>query len=775
MILHYLTVAFRNLRKYKSQTLISVVGLAVGFTCFAMAVLWIRYEMSYDSFHKNADRIYCVSTPISLSSNGINRSGPYPLAAYLRETFPEVIHALPISPSISGFSDKVVIDGVEHQAGITLIDSSFFSIFDVGIIEGSMDFTIPRSNKAAITREKALALFGEDDPVGRTFKRWNTEYTVCAIVTGLPGQSNYAFDILAPLTGDPRWNYSSGEHTLIELASGVDLKAFATKLREHKIKSDQTSIANMTVIPLKSIRYTDPHVNREVKFEHIKLFALAGVLVILCTLFNYLTLFVSRFRIRQKELALRRVCGASGWSLLVLLSVEFILTLLIALLFGLTFIQTAHQPFQTLSQIRMELSSIYGETLLYIAAVIAFSLLTFWTVLAAFRRRTLNSVIRQSNKNLFRKASVVVQLIISIGFAFCSIVIVKQMYHLHNVADLGFDFKNRAYVTVWLKGMDIGVLENQIRQIPEVTEAFSSSQTLIPVQSRTSLTINEWDGKEGDVQRVNLEDMQISEQFAKYYGLRLLEGDLINDADDEQAVLINESAAKAFGWNKPVGKQFHQAFDDNRKTWIVKGLIKDIHNFEPTARVIPFFYRKADAARAGDCILFRYAEGRWKECRDRIERLIKTEYPDAVYKDIQNAEENYDAFLKSENALLKLLSFVSLVCVIICIFGFVSLVSLTCEERRKEIAIRKINGATAGNILGLFIREYFLLLVIGAVIAFPIGYYIMRQWIEKYVKQTGIPAWIYLSILTALVLSIALCVGWRVYKASVENPADVVK
>ena len=142
---------------------------------------------------------------------------------------------------------------------------------------------------------------------------------------------------------------------------------------------------------------------------------------------------------------------------------------------------------------------------------------------------------------------------------------------------------------------------------------------------------------------------------------------------------------------------------------------------------------------------------------------------------ILNTEKEYDKYLKSENSLLKLLSFVSVVCILICVFGFVSLVSLTCEERRKEIAIRKINGATTGDILAIFVKEYALLLTIGSAIAFTTGYFIMYQWLEHYVKQTTIPAWIFLSIFCAMALVIVVCVGWQVYRASVENPAEVVK
>ena len=165
----------------------------------------------------------------------------------------------------------------------------------------------------------------------------------------------------------------------------------------------------------------------------------------------------------------------------------------------------------------------------------------------------------------------------------------------------------------------------------------------------------------------------------------------------------------------------------------------------------------------------------WKQCKEKINRLINKEYTDSYRTEILNYEEEYNKFLKSENALIKLLSLVSAICVLICVFGFVSLVSLTCEERRKSIAIRKINGATVGDILAMFAKEYSLLLIIGAVIAFTTGFFIMQRWLEYYTIRTNIPVWIYLLILFVMALVIVLCVGWQVYKTSIENPAETIK
>ncbi|MDR2682660.1 MAG: ABC transporter permease [Dysgonamonadaceae bacterium] len=239
-------------------------------------------------------------------------------------------------------------------------------------------------------------------------------------------------------------------------------------------------------------------------------------------------------------------------------------------------------------------------------------------------------------------------------------------------------------------------------------------------------------------------------------------------SDDEPATntLINEAAVKAFGWDQPVGKNF----GDNH----VKGVIKNIYASSPTVPVLPTFYRHS-LENGNNCLLFKYSEREWKECKEKIDQWMKKEHPDMLYYAVANAEDTYNVFLKSEDALLKLLSFVSAVCVVICVFGFVSMITLTCEEQRKEIAIRKINGATMKNILTMYFKTYFLLLITGAVIAFPVGYFIMKRWMEQYVRQTPIGAGIYFSILLALTAVIVLCVGWRVYKASVENPAEVIQ
>ena len=573
--------------KYRNQTLISVIGLAVGFTCFALATLWVVYEMTFDSFHKNTHNMYVVYIPSS-SQAGLTNTTPTPLAAYLKETFPEIVNAA----SLARNQSTVTINGTNSRVYSLMVDSSFFRMFDVKVLEGAWEFLVPGSKKVAVTQEKAKQLFGDEYPIGKMI---NENDEIGAVVSEMSKHSNYSFEIIRPAPDytsiqqriqniiSPWSVILSGNNTIIELYPGTNIEAFEKKLYEHEIKNDRSIISKMTIKPLTKLRYTDPsrEMAREVKFQHIVIFAVSGLLVILCSLFNYLTLFISRFRIRQKELALRVVCGASGSSLLALLSVEFLLTLLFSVMLGFLLTFFFHNPFLTLSEISMSLPVIYRESLLYIGSVILVSLLVFWLILFIFRKRSLNISIRRSSNKIFRKASVVVQLMISIGFAFCTIIMLKQMFFLYNSGELGFSFKNRGSITVY--GDDVETLGDRVKQIPEIMEVVDvkSMTPLLPQRSWSSKEFDLWDDQPPNAEKISLEQATVSQEYTSFYDFRLVAGEMLTDADPETMVLLNEAAVKAFGWYDAVGKHFDK--------YTVKGVIKNVSNYAPTISVNPAF------------------------------------------------------------------------------------------------------------------------------------------------------------------------------------------
>jgi ABC-type antimicrobial peptide transport system permease subunit len=752
------------------------MGLAVGFACFAIATFWIRYEMSYDGFHKNADRLYRVKIkdPYNMRPDGMTTFSDAPFAAYLVKTFPEIRNAT----KIIDWHNEITYNDVTFKVDLFRTDSSFFKIFDIKLIEGNMDFMIPYSNKVAITQKKARLLFGDENPIGKAI---NERTTVCAVVNGFPENTNYPFDLICSY--DPTYEFNTYGSIVVELVPGIDVESFMKKLSEYKATAEyqylsgnedgtefyftkSVNVEKIILSPLTSLHYKDPYIKRNVKFQHIVIFAVAGLLLILCSLFNYITLFVCRFRIRVKEFALRIVYGSSNTSLFMLLSVEFLMSMFAALVLGIFLLHNIIPQVKIWSGIDVELLFVYLESLVYIGVVVLVSLLAFLPVVYMLRHRALSLSIHRNNRKILRKTSVTVQLIISIGFIFCTAIIIKQMYYLHNT-DLGFDIKNHGCIsTDFGTNIDTEALYNHIKEMPEIEE-LTRGASLVTFSRFTQETFD-WEGRSNDVDRINMESGQISEEFAKFYGLRLVAGDMLSETDGNEYVLINESAAKVFGWKDPVGK----SINGNRK-YIIKGVLKNIYSKSPTIPVRPVLYTKG----AGGAILFKYREGTWKTCSEKIRGLIRNKHPEINDKkvDVLREEEEYDKFLKSENTLLKILTLISIVCVFVCVFGFVSIVSLTCEERRKEIAIRKINGATIKDILDIFFKEHLTLLAAGALVAFPAGYLIMRRWLEEYVVRTEISAWVYVVILFALFMTIVACVGGKVYKTSRENPVNSIK
>jgi len=764
MIKHNLKISFRNLWKYKTQTIISIIGLAVGFTCFSLATLWVRYETTFDNFHKNAKNLYVATMPYSFAFNNAGKTLNFHSAVppILKETFPEVKDAISIAAWRSPYTYTIgeqTVDLYEVRA-----TPSFMAMFDIKILEGRLDFT--DNTQVAITKEKAKALFGTESPIGKTLTLYE-EHTITAVISGYANQhSNFPFDILIPI---PQHNQEW--YCVLELHSNVNVEAFKKKLYEHKISYERgrEELTNISLVALTDLRTEDPTKVREIKFQHIKLFALMGILVILCSLFNYLTLFVSRFKIRGKELALRVVCGASLWSLFSLLLAEFLITLLAAVLLGLMIINLVSPTFQKLSEIQMNVGSVYVELSLYILAIIVLTILLFAITLAIFRKYALNTTIRRTNNQMFRKISIVVQLIISIGFVFCTAIMIKQVRYLHNSSNIGFEYKNRSFL-IWNSKDEIS---DKMKQIPEITDVVTGCLPLLPIMMMSGDGVK-WEGQTVADKDISMQQINISKAFADFYGLQLIAGEMPIDDELEQNVLINESALKAFGWHKDeaVGKQFGRNYGTgfDRGLRIVKGVIKNTYTGLPTVESVPCYYSYYNFGTGQ--ILFKYTDRKIAETK--IKEMIKKDFPDVNFG-IRDAEEAYEKLFKSENALIIMLNVMSAVCILISIFGFFSLVSLSCEEKRKEIAIRKVNGADVHDIIAIFFKEYSLLLAIGAAIAFPIGYYIMKGWIEQYINQTTIDAWIYAAILLAFATIIVLCVGWRVYKTSRENPADVVK
>ncbi len=544
----------------------------------------------------------------------------------------------------------------------------------------------------------------------------------------------------------------------------------------------ESTLGKLNLTPITSLRYSDYLQKDEIviSFNYIRYFAMAGVLVIVCSLFNYLTLFVSRLRMRGRELGLRKVCGSTNRSLFALLSVEYLIVLLAGSLLGMAFIEACLPHFIELAQIS-EATPLYTEVIIYILAVIVLSFGISQIPLYYFRSRTLQSSIRNKKgspqRGIFRRLGLIAQLIISLGFIFCTTIMMKQLYYLKNT-DLGIERHNIGNVAVWMKG-DINEWSSKIANLPMVTEALPPHYfPIVPTGPMMYTDINGWDGlNETTDETYSVGLIPSGKEFFDFYGLQLTEGEWLSEKNSPGDVIINETAALTFGWRNPVGKQFYSEYEHNRTYYTVVGVVKDFSYLPPTIAPRPLAFVRTEEQKylwSRASILFKFTEGSWEACKDTIRKMKEEDFPSSFLR-LYNEEEEYNKYLRSESALMTLLGIVSIVCVIISIFGIFSQVTLSCEQRRKEIAIRKVNGATIGSILQMFIKEYFVLLLVAALIAFPASYGMMRVWIESYVRQTSTPFWIYIVLFAGIGIIIVISIFWRVWNAAKQNPAEVVK
>ena len=595
------------------------------------------------------------------------------------------------------------------------------------------------------------------------------------------------YQILKPRYVNTDWE-SSSYKTLVKLVPDTDAKAWEEKINQHfpkELRSNKffpdTGLRRFLVTPITDIRHNNQLVTfsqSNIILRYIYYFAIIGLLIIVCALVNHLTLFIDRCHIRRREMALRKVHGASNTSLLTLLASDFSMTLISAFFISIMGIELLMPLFCQYTSIAHGEISVYKECMLLVAVVACVSLLIAIIVIAFFQRKSLQGIM-QSNRSerIFRKVNITLQMGVSLAFILVTVIMQKQIHYLRH-GDVGFEYENRGAVSIW-NNVDLNEWMEKIKALPMVTEVVEPKYwPFVSPSLMSTSSIISWDGLGKDLEQpLTIRSIEAGEDFFKFYGIKLLCGEWVNQTKPAFHVNIMESTARQMGWTpeEAIGKHLYHGPHVTPITII--GVLKDCAFTSPTADIPDVMFTNTYLnpwSWKESFILFKYQPGTWNECRRIIEEMQQAELPDKRLF-LFSEEEEFNKYLKTEDTLSGLLNFASLVCLLIAIFGIYSQITLACEQRRKEIAIRKVNGATVSVILRMFLREYLLLLVCASVITFPVVYAIMKRWIETYNRQTDIGVWPFISVLLIMAWIVIISIGWKVWKAANENPADVVK
>ena len=768
MILHYLKMAFRSLMKHRVQSVLSIVGLAVGFVCFAYSLIWLRYERTFDSFHPNADRIYMLYEKNSIIRDNLeSRIAPYPFAATMKEQFPEVEAATAFFPQAVSYKKDESLGFLKAVS----VDTAFLDLFDVRILAGSRSF-LHSDREIALTPTAARRLFGTDQVLGRTLDLSSgEEKTVTALVSEWKGHSSIPYESLVGIEPYRRTDWKADIFMVcFRLRQDADTADFTRKLRgadsevpvrktsDYGIRRAMFSAEHLNFCPIAEsyeLLFKD---EAQIRQTYIRMFVWIGVLVMVIALANYFSLLVNQMMNRSKELALRLVNGSSRRGLFALFATELMLMLSVGGFISLLLMEWAEKLFMKISYVK---TAWLPEALVYFFGVLLCSLLVAGTIIGYYSRRSLTLALQSRKvpagwRMSFGRMSMAFQLLVSLLVLFCFSVLFRQLTYLSQTTDIGFERKERA--TIEVSEEFIGNFLHDLRAQPYIREASVSVSTLLPQSSYGTITSMDSQGKS-----ITFDSFVVDENFLRFYHIPLKDS---LQSEDERQCLLTESAARELDGPDLVGQSFAGS--------TIVGIVPDLYTKAPTVPVKPTELKiiRQEDTYSKDKVLIRYDERYTEE----LKRFVVSWFLERkTYATLNIATEVYDTYLASERMLMRVLGVMAGVCVLISLFGVYAHVVLACERRRKEIAIRRVNGARVADILTLFVREHLLLLSGASIVAFPVGYVLMRHWLERYVEQTPIAWWIYVGIFAVMALLISLCIGRSVWRAANENPAEVVK
>lgn len=788
MTIYYLKIAFRNMWKYKVQSFIGIFGLAFGLACFVPALYWLRYETSYDCFYPEAEHIYRVySFDKQMGKTNDLVSGI--LERKLHEQLPAM-----------QTSTVFFIEHIDCSAGETpyirlrtlFTDSTFFHVFPQTVISGDAWQPLQVTNNIVLTETVAIRLFGDvEKAIGQSVKsigflKDDPSYIVTAVVKDLPVNTNVSFDALLShkqiqLQKDfinesvkQVWTFATLQ-MYVKFPPHAAIDDLTKQLRDYPLLLDANTKTELRVMPVSDVRY---HLNADVPFtlNFIRLFFVAGVLLLFAALFNFLNLHLGLFRQRMREFHLRAVNGASSGQLIRQMLFELACAIFPALLFAYCFVIISCPSFSELLGITMDMLQL---TSLFVICGMGMMLLILFIGFTLFCRLSQLTMSPQSERKVtgqpvLQRVTVALQLAVSIVLIIATLVVMMQM-HFVNHKDLGFDRDGIVYLSgvQLFINKDVRVALNKelasIPQVEEITETYFTPQHQV---SPSQMIMAEWPGKQQSEKPTFFCAMLTDSKFDEVFRINMLQGEWINEGGEHQVVL-NEEAVRVMGLSEPIGTVIRMNTFNDAEGYRVVGVVKDCHLFSFRSRILPTLFFQSMVPTNN--LYVRTVHGQEQEAIQQINAILPK--IDASFADVRpiSLDEMYDRLNYSEQAGLKMFSVLAIVCLLISLFGIYAVASASTQRRRKEIAIRKVVGAKESSIVSMFFYEYILQGGVAGTFALPLAYLVMNNWLQGYAYRTNIPWWLLAGIVAGVIVVVLLTVLGQVWKAATNNPAEVIK
>ena len=787
MIRNYFKIAWRNLSKNKAFSIINILGLALGMTSSLLIMLWVGDEKAMDAFHQSDKNLYSVFE--RQYHDGQIDAGHYTpgvLPAEMKLTLPEVEYASGLAwNNLSTFEAN---DKILKQDG-NFAGPDFFNMFSFHLLKGTPETALKNPVDIAISRKMAEDFFGSADAaVDKSIRYQNRkDMKVTAVFENVPENSSIKFDYLInweTFLENESWAKdwgNNGPNTFLVLKEGTDVAAFEKKISTFLDLYNKDQNDNFR-IKLGLQKYSELYLHSNFKdgelvggrIQYVKLFSIVAVFVLLIACINFMNLSTARSVKRAKEIGIRKVVGAFRGSLIRQFISEALLTVWFAFMLAMLLVVLILPVFNELTRKQIELPIAdpnFWLTLIGLTILTGFVSGSYPALyLSSFNpARVLKGSLKFSISALWlRKGLVVFQFVLSIMLIIGTIVISGQVNYVQSI-NLGYDRENLIYIP--LEGeltrkykvfKDEALAKSGIQDVSRITQAPTS------IQNGTSGV--QWEGKDPN-SAIQFTQTAIGFDFIKTMKLEMKEGrDFSKDfASDSVGYLINEKALAIFNYKDPIGMPL--TFWDTKGT--IVGVIKDFHFNSLHVDINPLVLRMGEKANWG-WALVRTEPGKTKEALANLEKICKELNPQFPFT-YKFSDEEYDKMYKSEQVVSKLSNGFAFLAIFISCLGLLGLAMFTAEQRTKEIGIRKVLGASMVSLFNLLSKEILLLVAVALLIASPLAWYTMTDWLKGFAYRIDVAWWIFVLAGLLAILIALLTVSFQTIKALLANPVNSLR
>ena len=809
MIKSYLKITFRHLLRRKGYLFINTAGLAIGLATSILILLFVRDELSYDRHHENADKIYRISLIVNMQGSYLHAPiTPAPMAAAILEDLPEVKSVV----RLFGFNSAPSLRSGDRsyiERNIVYADSSVFDVFTFNMLRGDKRNALNRPNTLVLTESAAFKYFGNEDPLGKTLELGNDRdlYEVTGIMEDPPGTSHFSFDVMASFLSVPdhqshTW-ISNFCHTYILLEDFANPDRLEAKFPGMLETYLGPQIETMMGTTLEEIHETGGvwgyhlqpltrihlHSNLQGEIQSngnittVRVFSLIALLILVIAGINYTNLSTARSAGRAKEIGLKKIAGSGKSQLIYQFLGESVFLSIISMFIAMCLVEIFMPAFNNIAGKNLQVQ--YFTTwytlpfLLLVSITVGFFSGSYPAfILSSFSPlNVLKGKLHSGMKNSrFRGFLVAFQFVITIVLLISTFTVNRQINFI-NSKDLGMNPENVLVI-------------HRFRSVPEENrEAFSRELTsysgIVAASIARSIPGKLFvgdafrrDGAASNEQHV-ISNGWVDHDYARVLELELVEGRFFSHdfASDSLAVVVNETAVRAMGYEDPVGKKLINTGQGGTMeapedlAFAIIGVVRDFHFQSLHQSINPLVL---SPGTQGNYLIVRIAEGEEAGAID-IVRNRWNDFVDDQPLDYSFLSDDLNLNYGAEQRTGLIISIFTLLSILVASLGLLGLASYSAEQRTKEIVIRKAMGASLSSIMMLLSKEVNLLVVISTLLAWPLAWYLMNRWLENFAYriEIGISVFIAASVLTYI---IALAtVSFQAYKCARLNPADILR